>query len=144
MSLLRTAPSVVDDELSSQDSSSQHLRDFKLAIEFKHLMNHGPGGVYLLPEFDNIRKLHGVIFLRRGVYRDGAFRFVIELSTKYNGKNTHPKVYFAPPIFHPLIHPEVPKIRAILVFDCLSVWLNFPAVLCSIRLEYLIYDLRKL
>lgn len=26
--------------------SSQHLRDFKLAIEFKHLMTHAPGGIH--------------------------------------------------------------------------------------------------
>jgi hypothetical protein len=32
--------------------SNQHLRDLKLAIEFKYLMKHAPGGVYLLPEFE--------------------------------------------------------------------------------------------
>jgi hypothetical protein len=47
-----------------EEHASNHLKDFKLAIEFKYLMKHSPGGVYLLPEFDDIRKLHGVIFLR--------------------------------------------------------------------------------
>ena len=32
--------------------SSQHMKDLKLAIEFKYLMKHAPGGVYLLPEFE--------------------------------------------------------------------------------------------
>ena len=104
-SVSSTARDQNEEELGQE--SSQHLRDFKLAIEFKHLMNNSPGGIYLLPEFENIRKLHGVIFLRRGVYRDGVFRFTISLSQKYNSKNAHPKICFVPPIFHPLIHPEV-------------------------------------
>ena len=37
----------------------QHLRDIKLALEFKYLMKFAPSGIYLMPEFDNIRNLHG-------------------------------------------------------------------------------------
>ena len=47
-----------------EEQSAQHLKDFKLAIEFKYLMKCAPGGVYLLPELDDIRRLHGVIFVR--------------------------------------------------------------------------------
>jgi hypothetical protein len=80
-------------------------------------------GVYLMPEFDNIRKLHGVIFVRstihldfvycyfyfisRGLYRDGVFRFLMELPLEYNATRAPPIIHFIPPIFHPLIHPEV-------------------------------------
>ena len=85
--------------------ASQHLKDVKLALEFKHLGKHAPGGVYLMPELDNIRKLHGVIFVRRGLYRDGVFRFVMTLPPEYNDINTHPSIFFTPPIYHPLIHP---------------------------------------
>lgn len=87
--------------------SSQHLKDLKLAIEFKYLMKHAPGGVYLLPEFEDIRRLHGVIFVRRGLYRNGIFRFVMTLPKMYNSLNTHPEIIFNPPIFNPLINPEV-------------------------------------
>jgi ubiquitin-protein ligase len=87
------------------DRSTQHIRDFKLAIEFKYLMKHAPAGVYLMPEFDNIKKLHGVIFVRRGLYRDGVFRFVITLPPTYNDENTHPQIVFTPPIFNPLVDP---------------------------------------
>jgi ubiquitin-protein ligase len=61
------------------ENSAQHIKDFKLAIEFKYLMKNSPTGVYLLPEFDDIRVLHGVIFIRRGLYHDGIFRFIIKL-----------------------------------------------------------------
>jgi len=88
------------------ENTTQHLRDFKLAIEFKHLMKHAPGGVYLLPEFENIRRLHGVIFIRKGLYRDGIFRFVMTLPPHYNSENTHPEIVFTPPVFNPLINPE--------------------------------------
>ncbi len=82
-----------------------------------------------MPEFDNIRKLHGVIFVRyyiifdllelifkqkntliivrRGLYRDGIFRFLMELVDEYNDVNCHPKITFTPPILHPLIDSEV-------------------------------------
>lgn len=86
--------------------STQHLKDLKLAIEFKYLMKHAPGGIYLLPEFENIRKLHGVIFIRRGLYRNGVFRFQITLPKEYNSVNTHPEIVFTPPVFNPLIHPS--------------------------------------
>lgn len=93
-----------DSEILEQ--STQHIKDFKLAIEFKYLMKHAPAGVYLMPEFDNIRRLHGVIFVRRGLYRDGVFRFVMNLPLSYNDMNTHPEIIFTPPIFNPLIDPD--------------------------------------
>jgi len=87
------------------DSSAQHIRDYKLAIEFKYLMAHAPAGVYLMPEFEDIRQLHGVIFVRRGLYRDGMFRFVMRLPPMYNTSDTHPQIFFDPPLFSPLVDP---------------------------------------
>lgn len=92
------------------DTSAQHIKDFKLAIEFKYLMKHAPAGLYLLPEFDNIRVLHGVIFVRRGLYRDGIFRFRIDLPPQYNEYNTHPMITFTPPIFNPLVDPSTGRL----------------------------------
>eukprot|EP01041_Mallomonas_annulata_P007624 gene7623-15611_t len=86
--------------------TAAHLRDFRLAIEFKYLMKHAPGGVFLMPEFDDIRQLNGVIFVRRGLYRNGIFRFKISLPRNYNSVNAHPLIIFTPPIFNPLIDNE--------------------------------------
>ena len=88
------------------ESSVQHIKDIKLAIEFKYLTKNSPAGVYILPEIDNIRLLHGVIFIRRGLYRDGIFRFQIKLPPAYNDHNCHPEIVFTPPIFNPLIDPK--------------------------------------
>lgn len=103
------------------DKSSQHIRDFKLAIEFKYLMKHAPAGVYLMPAFDNIRRLHGVIFVRRGLYRDGVFRFTMDLPLMYNDENTHPIITFTPPIFNPLVDP-VTGILDLTVDESLKEW----------------------
>ena len=65
-----------------------------------------------MPQLDDIRKLDGVIFLRRGLYRDGVFRFQMTLPHNYNGWNSHPRIVFTPPIFSPLIDPEVILIPA--------------------------------
>ena len=37
-----------------------------------------------MPEFNDIRKYHGVIFVKKGLYRDGIFRFTLVLPKEYN------------------------------------------------------------
>lgn len=85
------------------NSYNQHLKYVRLAIEYKQLMNLAPPGVYVIPELENIHVLHGVIFIRRGYYRNGVFRFRIDLPPNYNDKNTYPLVTFTPPIYNPLV-----------------------------------------
>jgi ubiquitin-protein ligase len=58
-----------------------------------------------MPEFNDIRKYHGVIFVKKGLYRDGIFRFTLVLPKEYNDVNTYPEVTFTPPIFNPFIDP---------------------------------------
>lgn len=91
--------------------AANHLRDFKLAVEYKYLIDNAPGGVYIMPQQDNIRLYHGVIFVRKGMYRDGIFRFTMELPEEYNSVDAYPKVTFIPPVFHPLIHPKTGRIN---------------------------------
>eukprot|EP00599_Poterioochromonas_sp_BG-1_P007186 CAMPEP_0173150474 /NCGR_PEP_ID=MMETSP1105-20130129/10986_1 /TAXON_ID=2985 /ORGANISM="Ochromonas sp., Strain BG-1" /LENGTH=237 /DNA_ID=CAMNT_0014065625 /DNA_START=66 /DNA_END=782 /DNA_ORIENTATION=+ len=67
-------------------------------------------GIYILPELDNIRVLHGVIFIRRGFYREGVFRFRIDLPANYNEMGTYPLVTFTPPVFNPLIDPSTGRL----------------------------------
>ena len=94
----------------SLEASNERIRDYKLATEYKYLTTTAPAGVYVLPELDNLRILHGVIFVRRGLYRDGVFRFRIDLPITYNDVNTHPIVTFTPPIFNPLIDMTTGKV----------------------------------
>lgn len=82
-------------------------QDYYLSLEYKYLLKHFPDGVVLLPQVDDNRKLHGVIFVHQGPYAGGIFRFTVTLPPEYNSKNSFPLIVFTPPIFHPLISPEV-------------------------------------
>ena len=70
-------------ELNLNLFQDQRLRDFRLSIEYKYLQGHAPGGVFILPELDDIRTMHGVVFVRRGLYRNGVFRFTLKLPKEY-------------------------------------------------------------
>ena len=81
------------------------MRDYKLSIEYKHLKQHCPGGVYLLPSPHSLRTFHGVIFVRRGNFTNGIFKFVLECDPRYNDVGLHPKVTFSSYVYNPHVHP---------------------------------------
>lgn len=89
----------------SEENQEKSVRDIKLSIEFKTLKQNAPSGVYILPSLHNIRLFHGVIFLRRGSYANGVFKFIIKLPPLYNGINTWPNVTFTTPVYNPFINP---------------------------------------
>ena len=75
-----------------------------LLIELKHLQKFCPAGIYIIPQSDNIKIWHGIIFPREGIYRDGIFKYQIHIPTDY--PNSPPKVIFVSRVFHPLINPK--------------------------------------
>ena len=82
-----------------QREREQALKDYKITIEYKHLKQHAPGGVYLIPSFESMRLFYGVIFLRRGPYTNGIFKFQVMLPEQYNDHGAHPVVFFDGPVF---------------------------------------------
>lgn len=92
--------------ITSEAEREQALRDYKVTIEYKHLKQHAPGGVYVIPSFDNLRFFHGVIFLRRGLYTNGIFKFQIQLPPKYNHNNTRPRIIFSSHVYNPHVNDE--------------------------------------
>lgn len=89
--------------LYSQDRQEQSLRDYKVTIEYKHLKSHAPGGVYLVPSMDDLRHFYGVIFVRRGPYTNGIFKFELSLPKLYNSINQHPKITFVSHVYNPFV-----------------------------------------
>jgi hypothetical protein len=79
------------------------LKNYQIMIEYKHLKQHVPPGIYILPSFDNMRTWCGVIFLRAGLWKSGIFRFTIDMPVTYPGNNACPKITFLNQIFHPMI-----------------------------------------
>ena len=68
------------------------------------MKHQAPTGVYVLPAADSLRRWYGVIFIRKGHYRGGIFKFVLIIPPTY--PDDGPKVHFLSEVFHPLIHPE--------------------------------------
>lgn len=95
-------PSLTDDiSQFLQEEREQALRDYKVTIEYKHLRQHAPGGVYLIPSLNDLRFFYGVIFVRRGPFANGIFKFQIRLPEKYNDVNTWPEITFTSYIYNP-------------------------------------------
>lgn len=88
----------------------QAMRDYKLSIEYKHLKQHCPGGVYLVPSLDDLRLFHGVIFVRRGAFTNGIFKFTLRCPLAYNDIGTHPTVSFASYVYNPHVHRETGEV----------------------------------
>eukprot|EP00639_Heterosigma_akashiwo_P001076 CAMPEP_0194588468 /NCGR_PEP_ID=MMETSP0292-20121207/19808_1 /TAXON_ID=39354 /ORGANISM="Heterosigma akashiwo, Strain CCMP2393" /LENGTH=284 /DNA_ID=CAMNT_0039444997 /DNA_START=45 /DNA_END=899 /DNA_ORIENTATION=+ len=84
----------------------QALKDYKLTIEYKHLKEHAPGGVFVLPSFEDLRLWHGVIFVRRGYYSNAIFKFRVRLPPAYNDVGTRPEIAFDSRVYSPLVDPE--------------------------------------
>jgi len=86
------------------------MRDYKLSIEYKHLKQHCPGGVYLVPSFHDLRLFHGVIFVRRGAFTNGIFKFTLRCPPTYNHVGTHPVVSFSSYVYNPHVHPNTGEV----------------------------------
>ncbi|TYZ62409.1 hypothetical protein PybrP1_010219 [[Pythium] brassicae (nom. inval.)] len=100
-------PSGAEQMSSLQRYRSQTMKDYGLMIEYKHLRQHVPGGIYVLPSFDETRVWFGTIFIHTGLYRNGIFKFTIFLPDNYNGPGTYPRIVFNTSIFHPYVYAEL-------------------------------------
>lgn len=89
-----------------QEEREQALRDYKVTIEYKHLKSHAPGGVYLIPSLTDLRQFYGTIFVRRGPFTNGIFKFELSLSPLYNDANQHPRIRFLSKVYNPHVNLE--------------------------------------
>jgi len=92
-------------KIFSSPELSESLLYKTLLIEFKHLQKFCPSGIYIVPQYDNIKIWNGVLFIREGLYKDGIFKFEIQIPNSY--PYLQPKVIFKSEVFHPLIKENV-------------------------------------
>ncbi|KAI8324157.1 UBC-like protein [Martensiomyces pterosporus] len=85
---------------------SEHMRRCELRIELMGLstLGHCPRGVYIMPSLQSINVWHGVMFVKRGYWRDAVIRFRIDIPREY--PNRHPIISLVSPVFHPLVRRE--------------------------------------
>jgi ubiquitin-protein ligase len=101
-----------------QEEREQALRDYKVTIEYKHLKSHAPGGVYLVPSLQSLREFYGIIFVRRGPYTNGIFKFRLSLPPKYNDVNQHPVIVFSSPhVYNPYVNYETGQLDLRAVYE---------------------------
>jgi ubiquitin-protein ligase len=89
-----------------QEEREQALRDYKVTIEYKHLKSHAPGGVYLVPSLTNLRHFFGLIFIRRGPFTNGIFKFQLKLPKEYNDTDKWPTIVFDSHVYNPYVNEE--------------------------------------
>ncbi|KAJ3226954.1 hypothetical protein HK099_003746 [Clydaea vesicula] len=63
--------------------------------------NHLPAGLYVMPVVNNLYEWYGVIFIHRGYYKEGVFKFKLTIPESYPLEG--PKINFITDMFHPLI-----------------------------------------
>jgi len=96
-----TVPATIQTEETGKSRYIAKLKDYTLLMEFKKLKHQAPPGVYVIPSAYSLRLWHGVIFLRKGLYKNGIFKFFLKIPESY--PDNGPKVLFISQVFHPLI-----------------------------------------
>ncbi|GKY93307.1 hypothetical protein MPSEU_000298300 [Mayamaea pseudoterrestris] len=91
---------------NTDEDREQALRDYKVTIEYKHLKAHAPGGVYLIPSLHDLRRFYGIIFIRRGLYTNGIFKFQMILPPEYNSVDARPMIQFLSNVYNPHVFPR--------------------------------------
>ena len=81
------------------------MKNYHLHVEYRHLHQHAPPGLYVLPSFTDIRTWYGVVFLRSGAFRDAIFKFRLDIPHTYPENDARPSVVFSSTVFHPLVDP---------------------------------------
>ncbi|KAJ2686835.1 hypothetical protein IWW39_003374 [Coemansia spiralis] len=85
---------------------SDHMRRCELRIELMGLssLGHNPRGVYIMPSLTSINVWHGVMFVKRGYWRDAVIRFRIDIPREY--PKAHPVISLSTSVAHPLVRLE--------------------------------------
>ena len=82
-------------------------KDRAIGIEYSHLQKNAPAGVFVMPSLESLRVWHGVIFVRKGVYQNGVFKFRVDLPPEYPELDAWPRVTFVVArVFNPLVDEE--------------------------------------
>jgi len=92
------------EETKSRRQTAFLTSESRLKQEYQLIKAHAPLGVYVVPHPTDLRVMHGALFVRQGEYKNGVFRFRIELPEIYPA--AYPSIAFITSVYHPLVHPE--------------------------------------
>ncbi|CAI5451616.1 unnamed protein product [Caenorhabditis angaria] len=83
--------------------SDDVLLKHALASEYAEVCRHPVDGIFVTPSQKDDFCWFGVIFIRKGIFGGGVFRFTIKIPTDFPTTKSLPEVIFENSIFHPLI-----------------------------------------
>lgn len=89
--------------LQSENQVAMSKLEISLEYSSLRLPGHCPLGVWVIPSPENIHYWCGTLFVHRGYYAGGIYKFTIEFSQNYPFDHETPKVNFQTDCFHPLI-----------------------------------------
>ncbi|GAN01845.1 UBC-like protein [Mucor ambiguus] len=83
--------------------TSEHFSRYEIMTELINLRNpsHCPLGVYVMPSTEDLHVWYGVLFVHKGFYRSGTFKFRLTLPENY--PNQPPSITLLTDLFHPLV-----------------------------------------
>lgn len=100
---------LLDRQQTCPNSAVEALRPFvieySLMSEYVLLHEHKIPGAYVVPSAGSALKWFGVLFIRKGLYQGGVFRFTIYIPDNFPECHA-PMVVFEPSVFHPLVNIE--------------------------------------
>ncbi|KJE90680.1 fts-prov protein [Capsaspora owczarzaki ATCC 30864] len=88
------------------EAFAPYFRQYALLTEFKRFAAQYISGVLCVPSSKNSDVWDGVIFVRKGQYAGGIFKFYIHFPATYPMGTEPPRIVFQRPLFHPLVHPQ--------------------------------------
>ncbi|OAV88073.1 hypothetical protein PTTG_01118 [Puccinia triticina 1-1 BBBD Race 1] len=81
------------------------MSKLEISLEYASLRlpGHCPLGVWVIPSPDDIHHWCGTLFIHRGYYAGGIYKFTIDFSRNYPFDRQTPQINFQTDCFHPLI-----------------------------------------
>ncbi|KAF4706425.1 a1-alpha2 repression, partial [Perkinsus olseni] len=76
-------------------------RTCSLLMEYRHLQDNAPRGLYVCPDVQDLLIWHCVLVLRQGHYKGAILKFVLRIPEDY--PNSAPTVQFSSRVYHPLV-----------------------------------------
>ncbi|XP_045472082.1 protein crossbronx homolog [Harmonia axyridis] len=78
--------------------------EYIILAEYKSAISENIQGVYVIPSRDNFLVWFGIIFIRKGPYEEGVFRFDLILDQEFPDTPKLPVVRFQSKMFHPAVN----------------------------------------
>ncbi|XP_060083224.1 AKT-interacting protein-like isoform X2 [Ylistrum balloti] len=89
---------------ANTNSYGPFMLEYSLMAEYNLLMQQIIPGCYVIPSAMSSLVWYGVLFIRQGLYQEGAFKFTVIIPDNFPNGDC-PSLVFDLPVFHPLVDP---------------------------------------